>query len=141
MKSTSDRVLRQVVTHLLRKSDPRLGLKWGFHLSATQHYQDSGYGHLVVVTPTETVGFSRLMLEATRGRLLLWQGVARCRLSLPDMVSEMGLWHMLPAVDVSVTASIDGNPLSVVAQIPWELVAQDHPVPVLTTGPVPGWPR
>lgn len=131
---------RKRIAHLLRESDPRLGLRWGFSVAAREHYEDSGYGHLDIITPHERTGFTRGMLEAAATQKLFWQGVAECRLFLPDMVREMGLWHMLPAVDVVVRASIKERPLSVMAQIPWE-IAIENPVPILSRRPIPEWPR
>lgn len=134
-------VERKRIAHLLRACDLRMGLRWGFSICAREFWGDSGMGHLDAITPNERVGFSRAMLEAAATEELFWQGTAaQCTLSLPHCVREMGLWHMLPSVDVALSATIDGRPFSVVAQVPWE-IAIHTPVVILCRRPVPSWPR
>lgn len=136
----SDRGYRQAIASLLHQSDPKLELTWGFVLSATELYEDSGYGHVDVVTPHERVALVREMIDTTRGRLLMLAGHTTMYLDLPDDVCDVPPLAALPAVDVNFLIDNEHGSTSVHARLPWETL-KVFPIAVLTQGPLDGWPR
>lgn len=136
----SDRLYRQAIVSILRRSEPRFNLGWGFTLTATELYGDSGYGHLAVVTPYERVGLNRSMLEATRGRVMMLGGHTVIHVDLPDNLCEVPPLEVLPAVEINLILAAEIGSTSVHARLPWQLL-RDFPIPVLTVTPLDGWPR
>lgn len=124
---------------MLRRSDPRYRLGWGFTLAATELYGDSGYGHVDVITPRERVALCREMIESTQGRRLMLAGHTLVHLYLPDMVCDVGPLEALPAVDIHLRLETSLGETSVHAQLLWESL-KDFPIPILTCRPPRGWP-
>lgn len=135
-----DGVLRDALNDLLRRSaEAGEMLSWGFVITGRPYETGEGYGLLEVVTPAEKVALTPSLVHRTTDRLLLWSGVARVEMYVPDCADGAGPDVALPAIDLRITLEQRGKRVTGIMQLPWDL-ACDYPVAVLTAGHLKGWP-
>lgn len=124
---------------MVQRSCPDMGLCWGAAIAGTEHYGDSGYGHLRVVTATGTAPLTRRMVEAAARREIMVHGAMPTRLYVPDAVCDVPSSAVLPMVDLAITIPTQHGVSELHLQLPWEL-AVEYPLAILTTDRLEGWP-